>query len=125
MAHQLFRLGNTQWWILFDPERDLIVEQFHKSTLVKTIKSIQDTLKTKPDPSQVEKDLQDAIRFVSAADADQAVKQRVNRLIEDMFTAYQGVPDILDTVRLRERLSRLQALLAEMDKTYGNNNLDR
>ena len=45
MTEALFRLGNTQWWILVDIEKEEIIDKYFKPQIEKDILSMEETLK--------------------------------------------------------------------------------
>ena len=115
MSDQLFRLGTTQWWIQVDVQNERILDQFNKPQLTATIAAIQNQLASYPDPSVAEQDLIDVLMLVdNFTGATKERKDRVKKLLRDMWEAYQQDPQMLNRAELAARLERDQTLLAKM-----------
>jgi len=115
MTEALFRLGNTQWWVLVDTEKEQILETYNKPQAQATLKAIDAQLATHPDPSQMEQDMQSLVWLVNNYQgATKEHKDRVKALIADMWQAYQDEPQILERAELRARRDQLAKLIKEM-----------
>lgn len=115
MTEQLFQIGNTQFWALADTVAETILETYKRSQVEADIQAIQNTLANYPDPTVMQQDLQDVIWLVdSFAGATQERKDRVKAMLQNMWEAYQDEPLLFEQAELRNRLERLQQLLARM-----------
>lgn len=115
MTEQLFQIGNTQFWVLADVEAEKILETYKRSQVIADIQAIQNTLAQYPDPTVMQQDLQDVIWLVdNFAGATKARKDRVKTMLQNMWEAYQDEPLLFEQAELRNKLERLQAILARM-----------
>ena len=116
MTDKIFQIGNTNWYVLVDIEKEEILDKYHKPQLEATIAAIQEQLASYPDPSTAEEDMQALIWLVdNFTGASKERKDRVKALIRDMWNAYQDEPNILGAAELRARLEKLQNYLAQME----------
>jgi hypothetical protein len=113
MPEQLFRLGNTQWWVLVDTDRERILDQFNKPQLAATIAALETTVASQPDLTQLQQDYADLVALVKAQNITQERKDRVLQLLDNMYLALADSPVILDLLQVRERLTRLKAFIAK------------
>lgn len=115
MTQALLRLGTTLWWVLVDVENEEIIDKYHRPDVIADIASIQNTLKLYPSPTVMDEDLQALIWLVNNyAGATAERKARVNAMLQEMWQAYQDEPKLYDAAQLRDKLARLQTLLAQM-----------
>ena len=115
MSEQLFRLGNTQWWVLVDTDREQILDQFIKPQLSATITALETTIAAQPDLTQMQQDYADLVALVKAQNITQARKDRVIQLLDAMYISFSQSPIIVDMVQIRDRLARLKVLLSQME----------
>ena len=116
MAEKLYRVGDTDWYILVDTDTKQIIGQYNKSQTQATVDQIELQIAEYPDPSIVEDDIQALITLVNNyAGATAERKARVLGLLNDMYFAYQGEPVMLERAELRARLEKLNAILAQME----------
>lgn len=115
MSEQLFRLGNTQWWVLVDVQNERILDQFNKPQLAATIAALETTTAAQPSFTQMQQDYADLVNLVKAQSIPKDRKERVLQLMWAMYTTYEQSPIIIDMLQIRERLSRLKALLNQME----------
>jgi len=116
MPEQLFRLGNTQWWVLVDVQNERILDQFNKPQLAATIAALETTTAAQPSFSQMQQDYADVVNLVKAQSIPKDRKDRVLQLLGAMYASHEQSPIIVDMVQVRDRLSRLKALLNQMEE---------
>lgn len=115
MTEALLRLGSTQWFVLVDVEKEEIIDKYYRPQVEKDIVAMENTLKSYPDPTVAESDLQAVISLVNKhKDVNAERKARVINMIQDMWQAYQNKPEHYAGAQLRERLERTKALLGKM-----------
>jgi hypothetical protein len=115
MAEQLFRLGNTQWWVLVDTVKEHIIQPYNKPQTQNTLAAIESQLATYPDPDQMQQDLQSLYWLVdNFTGATQERKDRVKQLIRDMWQSHEGSYVLMQLAELRAKHDHLTKLLAEM-----------
>ena len=115
MSEQLFRLGNTQWWVLVDTDREQILDQFNKPQLAATIAALETTIAAQPDLTQIAQDYADVVNLVKAQSIPKDRKDRVVELLGNMYISHEQSPIIVDLVKTRARLSLLKTLLSQME----------
>ena len=116
MPEQLFRLGNTQWWVLVDVQNERILDQFNKSQLAATIAALETTTAAQPSFTQMQQDYADLVNLVKAQSIPKDRKDRVVELLGAMYVSHEQSPIIVDVVRIRARLSHLTTLLNQMEE---------
>ena len=115
MTQQLFRIGQTEFWVLADTVKETIIEIYKRSQVEADIAAIIQTLEQYPDPSVAEQDLRDVIWLVDTFDgATKERKDRVKKLLRDMWASYEQDPRMVERAELAARLEREQELLARM-----------
>lgn len=115
MAEVLLRIADTQFWVLADTVTETILQVYKKSQVEADILAIQKTLLSYPDETVMEQDVQSIIYLIkNYQGATQEQKDRVIALVKAMWTAYQQDPLMFDAAQLRDKLERLQDLLARM-----------
>jgi hypothetical protein len=115
MTQALLRLGTTLWWVLVDTEAETIIDKYHRPQVAADIAAIQNTLASYPSETTMENDLQAVISLVNNyAGATAERKARVVAMLNEMWQAYQKESKLFDAAQLREKLARLQGLLAQM-----------
>ncbi|MBW6465653.1 MAG: hypothetical protein K0B06_04030 [Brevefilum sp.] len=115
MPEQIFRLGNTLWWVLVDTDHERILDQFNKPQLAATIAALETTVASHPDLTVLQQDYADLVALVKAQNITKGRKDRVLQLLDNMYLALSDSPVILDLVQVRERLTRLKALYKQME----------
>jgi hypothetical protein len=115
MPEQLFRLGNTQWWVLVDTDQEKILDQFNKPQLASTIAALETAIATQPNLTQMQQDYADLVALVKAQNITQARKDRVIQLLGEMYISYSESPIIVDMIQIRDRLARLKILYSNME----------
>lgn len=115
MAEQLFRLGNTQWWVLVDTDLEKIVDQFNKPQLAATIKALENTIAGQPNLTEMQQDYADLVSLVKTQNIPKARKDRVLLMLDNMFIAYEHSPTVIDIIQIRNRLSHLKSFLNQME----------
>ncbi len=114
MSKQLYRVGDTEWWILVDTEKKSILEQFHKPQVEADINAIKETLDSRPDLTEQEQDLKDIMGLIDATSITQTRKDRAKQMLRDMWEAYQDSSEVTETIELANRLERLEGILDNM-----------
>ena len=114
MTQQLFRIGQTEFWVLADTVKETIIEIYKRSQVEADIAAIIQTLEQYPDPSVAEQDFKDVIWLVDNFDgATKERKDRVKKLLCDMWASYEQDPQMVERAELEARLEREQKLLSE------------
>ena len=114
MTQQLFRIGQTEFWVLADTVEERIIETYKRSQVEADIAAIIKTLEQYPEPSVAVADLKDVLLLADASSATAARKARVKKLIRDMWASYEQDPQMVERAELAARLEREQKLLSEM-----------
>lgn len=115
MTQELFRVGQTEWWVLADTVTETIISQHKRSQVEADIAAIKKTLVQYPDPNVAEQDLQDIVWLVdNFKGATEEHKDRVKKLLRDMWAAYEQDPQMMERAELEARLERERQLLARM-----------
>jgi hypothetical protein len=113
---KLYRVGDTSWYVLVDTAKQEIVSQHEKGQVQATVNQLQTQVDAMPNPSVMEQDLKDLLTLVdNFAGATKERKDRVKKLVSDMWQHYQGEPQLVERAELRSRLDREKALLAQME----------
>ena len=116
MSEQLFRLGNTQWWILVDVQNERILDQFNKPQLAATIAALENTVASQPSFTQMQQDYADVVNLVKSQNIPKDRKDRIVNLLVNMYISHENSPLIIDLVLTRERLSKLKILHSQMEE---------
>ena len=115
MSEILFRLGNTQWWVQVDTVQERIIQPYNKVQTQNTLATIESQHSDYPDPDQLEQDVQSLLWLVdNFTGASQDCKDRVKQRIYNMWEAFQGSYQLIQSTELRVRRDKLIQLLAEM-----------
>ena len=111
---QLYRVGDTDWWILVNTEEKSILEKYHKPQVKADIASIIQTLSAYPNPTEQEEDLKGIVYLIDKAAITVARKNRAKKMLEDMWMAYEGKNTQIEAAQLRNKLEYLQGILIKM-----------
>lgn len=114
MAQQLFRIGQTEFWVLADTVEEKIIETYKRSQVEADIAAITNTLANYPNPSTDEyaygkiRGLLDSSKFTAGE------KAYGKDLLERMWQSFSSDSTMIDVINLELRLKNLQSLLVQM-----------
>jgi len=94
------RLPGSKWWIETDDVTSEIIGTYNKAQITADIQAITATPANLPNPSQEATDVAAVLNIISKTDWTDARKARISALVNEMYLAYQGIPQSLDTAQL-------------------------
>lgn len=107
------RLPGSKWWVETDDVTSEIIGTYNKAFITSDIKAINATLANLPDPSQEATDVAGVLNLIDKSAWTDARKARVSALVNEMYSAYQGIPQSLDTAQL---IAKRDALVILRDR---------
>ncbi len=109
----LTKLPGSKWWVETNDLTSEIVGTYNKAFITADIQAINATLANLPDPSQEATDVAGVLNLIDKSAWTDARKARVSALVNEMYSAYQGVPQSLETAQL---IAKRDALVALRDR---------
>lgn len=109
----LTRLPGSKWWVETDDVTSEIIGTYNKAFITADIQACNATLTNLPNPSQEATDVAGVLNLIDKSAWTDARKARVTTLVNEMYLAYQGIPQSLDTAQL---IAKRDALVTLRDR---------
>jgi len=109
----LTRLPGSKWWIETDDTSFEIIGTYNKAFITADIKACNATLANLPDPSQEATDVAGVLNLIDKSAWTDARKARISAFVNELYLAYQGIPQSLDVAQL---IAKRDALVVLRDR---------
>lgn len=96
----LTKLPGSKWWVETDDVTSEIIGTYNRAFITADIQACNNTLANLPDPSREATDVAGVLNLIDKSAWTDARKARVTTLVNEMYSAYQGVPQSLETAQL-------------------------
>lgn len=110
MASVMLKIPGEKWWVEYDDVTFEVIATHNKPQITATIQALQVALLQYPDIPQEATDVQSLLNLISNCGWGDTKKARITQLVNNMYSARQSDPNVMEAARIQARIDELVAL---------------